>query len=259
MGVVVLFSAGGSPGVTTTAVGLALAWPRDVVLIEADPTGASGLIPGYLQGVQTPARSVIDLAIAHQQGHLAHTVLALSAPLGSSEHARFIPAVKTHRQAAAMTSVWEPLMDEFLNLDRAGTDVLVDAGRLGLEWFPTPLAARATASLLVLRCTLPAIAQARVWASWLAELGERHLVQPGLAVVGSGHVYPASEIGRYLKLKTLISLPLDHAGARVFSEGAPKSTRWLARSPLAAAFKSEAGSLAGLIAAAAAAERKATV
>ena len=38
MAVIVLVSASGSPGVTTAAVGLALSWPRPVLLVEADPT-----------------------------------------------------------------------------------------------------------------------------------------------------------------------------------------------------------------------------
>jgi len=246
MGVVVLCSAGGSPGVTTTAVGLALAWPRPVLLVEADPTGASGVLPGFLQGRQPPTRSVIDLAIALQQGHLGQTLLATALPLGDSTRASFIPAVKTHRQAAAMTSVWEPLAEELLRLSQAGQDVLVDAGRLGLEWFPAPLLARATVSLLVTRCSLPAVATARVWAPWLGELSRLNAVTTGLCLVGAGQPYPAGEIGRYLKLRPLASLPLDPAGALVFSAGASPPRRRLARSALARALVSEAASLAKL-------------
>jgi len=248
MGVVVLCSAGGSPGVTTTAVGLALAWPRPVLLVEADPTGASGILPGFLQGQQAPSRSVIDLAIALQQGHLGQTLLATALPLGDSTTASFIPAVKTHRQAAAMTSVWEPLAEELLRLGHAGQDVLVDAGRLGLEWFPAPLLARATVSLLVTRCSLPAVATARVWAPWLGELSRLNAVATGLCLIGAGQPYPAGEVGRYLKLRPMASLPLDPAGARVFSAGAnPPRRRW-ARSALVRALASEAAGLARLAA-----------
>ena len=49
-GVVALASASGSPGVTTTALGMALLWPRPVLLVEADPTGGSGLLAGYFRG-----------------------------------------------------------------------------------------------------------------------------------------------------------------------------------------------------------------
>ena len=46
MAVVCLTSASGSPGVTATAVGLAFCWPRPVLLVEADPTGGSGILAG---------------------------------------------------------------------------------------------------------------------------------------------------------------------------------------------------------------------
>ena len=52
MAVVALASASGSPGVTTTALGLALLWPRPVLLVEADPTGGSGLLAGYFRGTR---------------------------------------------------------------------------------------------------------------------------------------------------------------------------------------------------------------
>ena len=37
MAMLLLVSPGGAPGLTTTALGLALSWPRDVILIDADP------------------------------------------------------------------------------------------------------------------------------------------------------------------------------------------------------------------------------
>jgi Mrp family chromosome partitioning ATPase len=46
MSVIVLTSASGSPGVSTTAVGLALSWPGPVLLVEADPTGGSAVLAG---------------------------------------------------------------------------------------------------------------------------------------------------------------------------------------------------------------------
>ncbi|MDR1808767.1 MAG: hypothetical protein LBR33_12795 [Propionibacteriaceae bacterium] len=247
MGVLTLCSAGGSPGVTTLGVGLALAWPRPVVLVEADPTGASGVLPGYLQGRQVPQQSVIDLAIAHQQGRLADAVLAAAVPFGADSQASLIPAVRSHRQAAAMAGTWEPLLDALHGLAAAGVDVLLDAGRLGLEACPLPAVTRASLALLVTRSTLPAVATARVWAPWLAEMGVENGVAAGLAVVGGGRPYPAREVGRYLKLPVLAEFPFDAAGARPFAEGTA-SRRWR-RSPLARALRSEAKGLAEQVAA----------
>jgi hypothetical protein len=244
MGLALFCSAGGSPGVTTTVVGLALAWPRPVIVIEADPTGTSAILPGYLQGQQTPPRSVVDLAIAERQGQLAQTLLATALPLGRSNKASFVPAVKSHRQAAALASLWEPLAEALQDLGRAGVDALVDAGRLGLEWFPAPLMARATVAVMVTRCTLPAVATARVWAPWLVELAEQHDLTAGLGLIGAGRTYSAGEIGRYLKLHPIVSLPHDELGARAFSEGAAQPRRRFVRARLVGSLRSEAAGLA---------------
>ena len=50
MAVIVLASAGHAPGVTTTALGLALAWPREVLLVDADRTPTQAVLAGYLRG-----------------------------------------------------------------------------------------------------------------------------------------------------------------------------------------------------------------
>ena len=63
MAVVTLSSASGSPGVTTTALGLALLWPRPVLLIEADPTGGSNLLAGYFRGTRQYDAGLIELAL----------------------------------------------------------------------------------------------------------------------------------------------------------------------------------------------------
>ena len=50
MAVVVLCSAGHSPGVSTTALGLALTWPNEVLLVDADRTPTQSVLAGYLRG-----------------------------------------------------------------------------------------------------------------------------------------------------------------------------------------------------------------
>ena len=46
-----LVSAGGSPGVTTAAITLALTWPSPVIVAECDPSGGdvlAGLLAGHV-------------------------------------------------------------------------------------------------------------------------------------------------------------------------------------------------------------------
>ena len=55
MATIVLASASPNPPVSSaTALGLAFSWPRPVLLVEADPTGGSGIFAGYFQGEVEP-------------------------------------------------------------------------------------------------------------------------------------------------------------------------------------------------------------
>ena len=50
MAVVSVFSVGGAPGVTVSSLGLALSWPRPVLLVDANPNAGSAVLAGYLRG-----------------------------------------------------------------------------------------------------------------------------------------------------------------------------------------------------------------
>ena len=56
MAVVLLASATGSPGVTTTALGLALAWPRHCLVADCDRDPSQAVQAGYLRGMEPEAR-----------------------------------------------------------------------------------------------------------------------------------------------------------------------------------------------------------
>ena len=50
MALIVLTSATGSPGVTTSALGLAMSWPPPGILIAAAPAGAAPVPAGDFRG-----------------------------------------------------------------------------------------------------------------------------------------------------------------------------------------------------------------
>ncbi|HSJ59640.1 MAG TPA: hypothetical protein VK895_00290, partial [Jiangellaceae bacterium] len=75
--VIALASASGSPGVTSTALGIALLWPRPVLLVEADPTGGSGLLAGYFRGTREYDGGLIELALTADNLHDAIAEVAL--------------------------------------------------------------------------------------------------------------------------------------------------------------------------------------
>ena len=115
MALITLTSASGSPGVTTAAVGLALCWPRPVLLVEADPTGGSAIAAGYLRGGAAPSDSLIDLAFAHRDGTLLEAIPSVTTAIRNTT-VTLIPGTRAHGQARSLTSLWEPLTEALLSL-----------------------------------------------------------------------------------------------------------------------------------------------
>ena len=66
MAILLLASTGGSPGVTTLAVGLALTWPRPVLLADCDPGAHQAILAGYLGGRSTGGKGLLRVAEAHR-------------------------------------------------------------------------------------------------------------------------------------------------------------------------------------------------
>ena len=112
---VTLVSAAGSPGVTSTALGLALRWPRPVVLVEADPSGGSGLLAGFFRG-QLDQPGLVDLVIAHRSDLLADALPRLLFPLEGSQ-ASVLFGARSHEQAAGVAALWPPLLVALRDLD----------------------------------------------------------------------------------------------------------------------------------------------
>jgi hypothetical protein len=240
---VVLTSASGAPGVSTAALGLAMAWPRPVLLIEADPSGGSTVLAGWFHGRPPHNRGLVNLAMAMTYaggsdvrewlpGAIEDVVVTLP-----GTEARVISGIRAPGQAGALEQLWGPLASTAHLMSAGGVDVLVDAGRLGMRHAPTPLLEAADAVLLTSRATLPAIATARGWSRQLLEsfgaVGRvGHL---GLLLVGAGHTYGAREVKDLLGLPLVAGLPWDPRTARAIHLG--QSSRRLTRGPLARALR----------------------
>ena len=243
MALIVFTSAAGSPGVTTTGVGLALTWPRPVLLVEADPTGGSAVLAGYFRGSTSHPAGLIDLAWADRQGSLAATLPELTMPIPDSQ-AVLLPGVRAHGQSRSLTGVWESLTATLKGLESTGQDVLVDAGRLGLTGSPEPLIFGADLTLLTVRTDLVALSAARSWAETLRsgfdQVGAAGRL--GLLLVGDGRPYGAREVSKVLQLPVTAALPWDPDGAAVFSRGATPPRRF-DRSPLTRGLRAAAAAI----------------
>lgn len=233
---IALVSASGSPGVTSTALGLAARWPRPVVLVEGDPTGGSGILAGYFRA-QVDHPGLVDLVIAQRSDLLADALPRLLLPIEGTK-ALVLVGARSHEQAAGVAQLWHPLLDALHDLEPTGTDVIVDAGRLGLNGWPHPLVMGADVVLLLVDSELPGLAAARSWAAALAsdDLPGGHRTR--VLLVGEGRPYGRGEVARTLGVPVLAAVAWDPVSARVYSHGrTPPNPVWwhrIGRGPEAA-------------------------
>lgn len=215
MAVICLTSASGSPGVTTTAVGLAFCWPRPVLLVEADPTGGSGILAGFLKGTTPYDAGLLELALSPLS--TADALREVVRPL--SPRVSLVTGTRAHGQASALRGVWEPLAVTLGELDASGQDVIVDAGRLGLAGSAQALIDSADATLLLTRANLPSLSAARSWAETARQpaAGWQH---PGLLLIGEGEPYRGTEVSKVLGMPVVAHLPDDPEASAVYHRGA---------------------------------------
>jgi hypothetical protein len=240
-----LVSAGGAPGVTTTALALALSWPSRVIIAECDPAGGdilAGLLGGHL-----PGRTGL-LPLAMEAGRSPDAVAAALwrqlIDLDAERGRLLLAGLTDPRQAAALAPSWPALAAALATVP---ADVLADCGRVDAAPAVAPVLAAASVAVLVIRPTLRHVARARQRAELLTGL----LGGPGRLVVllaGQGQ-HTAREVHSALGLPVAGTLPADRRTAAMLSDGAG-GRRGLSRRPLVRA-AAEAGLLLRAAAAAA--------
>lgn len=222
MAVIALTSASGSPGVTTTSLGLAMCWPRPVLLVEADPSGGSGILAGYFRGTREYRAGLIELALTGLD--LSEALAEVAEPIADTQ-VSFVAGIRSHTQAPALRDLWEPLDVTLTELESTGQDVIVDVGRLGMTGSPSVLLDNADLAVLVTRTSLPSLAAVRSW----GDAVERQLVgwrDPHLLLVGEGEPYRAREVTAAVKLPVLTSLADDPESAAVFHRGTAPTAKF---------------------------------
>ena len=265
MALIVLASASGSPGVTTSALGLTLNWHRHVLLAEADPAGASSVFAGYFRGSHEPTGGLINLALAERDGTLAEAfpreTLVLDPSVPAETSAWFLPGIRSHEQAPSLLPLWEPLAQQLRALDRNGQDVIVDAGRLGLTGWAQPLITASDLTLLVTRNSLPSLAGARSWGKalrdqfamvgGLSRLGVLVIDESGRwptmpSVVPRVRLYTARQIAKALEMPVLASVDWDLEVAAVYSHGA-RTPRKFDSSDLVRSYRASVASIQSIL------------
>jgi len=216
-----LVSAAGAPGVTTTALALALAWPRNTLLVDADPSGATSFQAGFLKGQVGRDKSILDLAYAHRQNRLDEALFSIGIDLPDSS-VKLIPGIHAPAQARSLNPVWPDLARRFHELEGLnGTDVIVDAGRLGMAEHPRALVTASDLVLLVVRTQLPGLTAGANWAAILHEDFSRRGAadRVGVLIVGPDRPYTTKEIEKTFGLPVMATMAWDPINAEVFSLG----------------------------------------
>ena len=242
MAVFALISPGGSPGVTATALALALSWPRSVVVAECDPSGGdilAGLFAGHLKA----PRGLLGVAFETGRGPsaIAAELSSQLVPLDDTGSRKFLAGITDPRQALGLSPAWPGIAIALASMD---ADVIADCGRFDAGAAqPSSVLAEANAVLMVMRPTLRQVAAARPRVDMVSQaLGGRGKL--GLLLVGDHGLRPV-DISRALDVRVVASLPDDPGTARVLSDGEGRRSR-LDRTPLMRSAKLACQSVAQL-------------
>ncbi|MGC0252661.1 hypothetical protein [Pseudactinotalea sp. Z1748] len=219
MALVALFSVKGSPGVSTTALGLALHWPNPVLIAEVDSAGSS-VIAGYLRGQMPHRGGLVDLALARNQGREAFN--AREHTISLAKDVDLLAGLSHPNQARAMSTLWSDLIPAFTSLEAAGLDVILDFGRYTtISDSRQGLLAAADLRLMLTRSRLPEVLTARKAAEHLeAGTSDGDFATTYLVAMENLHGYPAKEVAKVCGLPLLGQVGWDPQNATVLSDGA---------------------------------------
>jgi hypothetical protein len=211
-----LVSAGGSPGVTTATVALALTWPAPIIVAECDPSGGD-LLAGLLTGHVPASLGLMAHAIeAGRDSRAAGRSLgAQLVPLDAKGTKMVLPGLTDPRQAAGLASAWPDIASTLLGQE---ADVLADCGRLDAgPGQPLAILSGARTVAVVLRPTLRQVWAARPRIEILSQLvgGTSRIV---LLLCGLG-THPPREVAHALGVPVAAVLPDDPRSAALLSDG----------------------------------------
>lgn len=231
MALISIFSAKGAPGVTTTALGLALHWPNPVVLAEVDLAGSS-IIPGYMAGQIPHTGGLVELALARNRNSYEWSLRNHTIEIASDVD--FLAGLSHPNQARAMASLWADLVPSFTSLEDAGIDVILDLGRIAPVDDPRQSLLNASdVQLLMTKTRLADVLTTRKVAQSFAEdQPSEEFARTYLLTVATQGGYATRDVAKACGLPALASLTWDTKAAAVLSDGTKTDVRRFERSRL---------------------------
>ena len=241
MPLIALASVKGSPGVTTTCLALAAAWPgQRRLLIEADPAG--GDLGPWLG--TAPAPGLTGLAAAARHDHSSEVAWHHACELAGGLHLVIAPA-GAEQAGACLTALAGNAGTIFAALAAGPETVIADCGRLDPGSPALAIAARAEVTLVMVRPRVSELSHLALRADGLSRAGARLalLLAPDAGREPAEASYPAEEIAATLAIPVQASIPADPRGADGLIRWRGELSK-LRRLPLARAAASLAAALA---------------
>lgn len=242
MAVVVMCAVSGAPGTTTTALGLALQWPRPVLLADCDRDAPQAITGGYLGG-QADGRGLTSLMQASRHPSDGRGVLLEHTQRLDVEGRRLLLPGFRQPSASSLFSGWGQLAEDFREAHHRGMDVLVDAGRVGPAGIEQELLRRADQVLVATRSSLrslvglsahlPAVLDQVEAASAACEVA--------LVVIGPSRPYSPAEISAQFGVPVALAIEWSPEHAEVLSDAADPPRRFVGGAYVASLVKGAHG------------------
>lgn len=238
MSIIYLTSVSGAPGVSTLATALTVNWPRPSLLLEADISKTTQLIPGYLRAEYEHNCGLTKAALANRRGALnASTLFEQTISLGEGRYA--IPGFEDVGGAYGSTPAFWANMTTALDrlpheIDIQDLDIIVDAGRHRPSDPRATLISQADSVLVLSGNTLPDSNALYNSMPPLQQMLENAGHQDYLNLVlnqnpapkGFGpSVYGAKELHALLGINTIETFPWDPGASAHFAYGAHTPAR----------------------------------
>jgi len=222
---ITLFSAKGSPGVTSTALAVAFAWPRPCVLIEADPSGGDIALRCRAEagGTLTQSPNVLGLATAVRGGRTTEISLwAQQLANGTS----VIPGVSSASQASGIGLLWHGVAEAARTHTR---DVIADVGRIEASDKNRPMLAAADLAVPILSASMESLIHTRELLREATFRANARVVPMLIGPVRSAAA-DSNDVDEVLAdagiaADPTLHVPLDHAGLKTIERGASPDGR----------------------------------
>lgn len=229
MSVILLTSAGGSVGVTTTGLALALRWPRDVLFADCDRDPNHSVLAGYLLGTDPTGLGLPSIALAHREGRdLTRALTEACLPL-ATEHAQnrwFLPGFSHPGGSELFAGCWTGLLEALRAMNHSGTDILLDGGRIGRTGLPIELLRGVDTVLVCCQTNLRSLAALRLYLPGLMESVAAMPTTVRLLLIGENRPYSAAEVQAQFGVDIQAVITHDVAAASVYSDGNPPPRRF---------------------------------